>query len=189
MDNFWWKNNFEDSNLAWKIEEILDHEKFVDEHGRSSQCFKVRFYAGDKYWFSMNCLRLHDPIKVYMYGRQQGLLKEKHFEWTKDFGTAIEEYKFMLHCYKMVTMTGDFYKFGVLVPRTLKQALEYDEQNGNTKWQEAIRTEIDQINYYKTFRIIPDGVLLPGYKRIPYHIVFHVKVDGQFKARLVAGGH
>ena len=28
-----------------------------------------------------------------------------------------------------------------------------------------------------------------GYKRIPYHFVFDVKIDGQRKARLVAGGH
>ena len=54
---------------------------------------------------------------------------------------------------------------------------------------DALRTEIGQINDYQTFRIIPDGVPLPGYKQIPYHIVFDIKFDGRFKARLVAGGH
>ena len=31
--------------------------------------------------------------------------------------------------------------------------------------------------------------ILPGYKRIPYHMIFYVKFDGRYKCRLVAGGH
>ena len=42
---------------------------------------------------------------------------------------------------------------------------------------------------FDTFRVAPNGEYLPGYKRIPYHIVFDVKFDGRRKARLVAGGH
>ena len=35
-----------------------------------------------------------------------------------------------------------------------------------------------------------DGEPTPvGYKKIPYHFVFDVKIDGFRKVRLVAGGH
>jgi len=38
--------------------------------------------------------------------------------------------------------------------------------------------------------LMEDGQpILPGYKEIPYHIVFYVKFDLTRKGRLVAGGH
>ena len=49
---------------------------------------------------------------------------------------------------------------------------------------------MDQINEYKTFRVLSDDEIIPWeFKRIPYHFVFDVKIDGRRKARLVAGGH
>ena len=57
-------------------------------------------------------------------------------------------------------------------------------------WKKAIQNELDQINKYQTFRVLEDDEPLPkGYRRIPYHFVFDVKIDGRRKARLVAGGH
>ena len=44
-----------------------------------------------------------------------------------------------------------FWKFGVLVPRTHAQALELDKKNGNTKWQDAEATEMEQLLEYNTF--------------------------------------
>ena len=50
--------------------------------------------------------------------------------------------------------------------------------------------EFDSINSFKTFRVLEKGEEIPeGCTRIPCHIVFDVKFDGHFKARLVAGGH
>ena len=71
-----------------------------------------------------------------------------------------------------------------------KDALRIDKANGNTLWQDAIAKELGQINNYKVFRKLEDDDVLPvGYKKIPYHIVFDVKLDFRRKARLVAGGN
>ena len=79
-------------------------------------------------------------------------------------------------------------KFGIEVPRGYKDALRLDEQNGNTLWQDAIKTELDQINSYGTFK--DNGKKAPkDHKRIPVHFVFDVKFDLRRKARLVTGGH
>ena len=62
--------------------------------------------------------------------------------------------------------------------------------NNNKLWQEAIKTELDQINGYQTFT--DHGMNTPApkdYKRVPVHFVFDVKFDLRRKARLVAGGH
>ena len=65
---------------------------------------------------------------------------------------------------------------GIEVPRGYKDALRLDEQNGNTLWQDAIKTELDQINSYGTF--MDNGKKVPkDYKRIPVHFVFDVKFD------------
>ena len=50
--------------------------------------------------------------------------------------------------------------------------------------------ELDSINSFKTFRVLEKGEAMPeGCTQIPHHIVFDMKFDGRFKARLVAGGH
>ena len=82
------------------------------------------------------------------------------------------------------------YMYGFLVPRNYEQALQYDKENGNTKWADATKLELTQIDDYDTFD--DKGLTYrPGqeYKKIRVHLIFAVKHDGRHKARLVAGGH
>ena len=91
------------------------------------------------------------------------------------------------------------YKFGFLIPKDYKQALQLDEQNGNSKWYDATKLEMDQINEYKVFQDHGKSQYDPksrkvsnapnGYQKIRVHLIFAVKHDGRHKARLVAGGH
>ena len=81
-------------------------------------------------------------------------------------------------------------KFGVEVPVNTKAAILLDQKNGDNKWKEAMKTEIDSINAYQTFRVLQDKEPLPpGYKYIPYHCIYDVKFNKRRKCRLVAGGH
>ena len=80
-----------------------------------------------------------------------------------------------------------------------KQALQLDEQNGNSKWYDATKLEMDQINEYKVFQDHGKAQYDPksrqvsnapnGYQKIRVHLIFAVKHNGRHKARLVAGGH
>ena len=91
------------------------------------------------------------------------------------------------------------YQFGFLIPKDYKQALQLDEQNGNSKWYDATKLEMDQINEYKVFQDHGKAQYDPksrkvsnapnGYQKIRVHLIFAVKHDGRHKARLVAGGH
>jgi hypothetical protein len=81
------------------------------------------------------------------------------------------------------------YKFGIQVPKRIKNALNLDKKNGNNLWEEAINTELKQLTDYETFIVLDSGEGIPkGYQKIPYHIVFDVKYDLRHKAKLVAGG-
>jgi hypothetical protein len=82
------------------------------------------------------------------------------------------------------------YKFGIEVPRSIKDVVRLDKINNNKLWQEAIGKELNQINEYQTFWVLEEGKTLPNeYKCLPYHIVFDVKFDLRRKARLVAGSN
>jgi hypothetical protein len=68
--------------------------------------------------------------------------------------------------------------------------MELDDKNGNTKWHDTTKLELDQINEYDTFKDIGKGIHPDnGYKKIEVHLVYAVKHDGRHKAPLVAGGH
>ena len=90
------------------------------------------------------------------------------------------------------------YQFVFLIPKDYKQALQLDEQNGNSKWYDATKLEMDQINEYKVSQDHGKAQIdrksrrvsnAPnGYKKIRVHLIFAVKHDGRYKARLVGGG-
>ena len=80
-------------------------------------------------------------------------------------------------------------KFGIEVPRSVREALELDRKNGNTLWADAIRKEMENVR--TAFRIADDGEVIPiGHQQIRCHMIFDVKrEDFRRKVRLVAGGH
>ena len=93
----------------------------------------------------------------------------------------------------------ELYQFGFLIPKDYKYALQMDEQNCNSKWYDATKLEMDQINEYKVFQDYGKAQYDPksrkvsnapnGCQKIRVHLIFAVKHDGRHKARLVAGGH
>ena len=100
--------------------------------------------------------------------------------------------------YMFRAITGH-HQFGFLIPKDYKQALQLDEQNGNSKWYDATKLEMNQINEYKVFQDHGKAKYDPksrkvsnapnGYQKIRVHLIFAVKHDGRHKARSVAGGH
>src|SRR5688572_24951033 len=81
-------------------------------------------------------------------------------------------------------------KFGIEVPKHFNDALRLERLKGGNLWQEAIKTENDHINEYKTFTDTKKKTSPPDkYNKVPVLFVFDVKFDLRRKARLVAGGH
>ena len=48
--------------------------------------------------------------------------------------------------------TSPKYMFGFQIPRNYAEALKLDEQNGNTRWQDCTKLELQQLQGYKCFR-------------------------------------
>jgi hypothetical protein len=84
-------------------------------------------------------------------------------------------------------------KFGIRIPNNIQEALEFDRQNGNTKWGDAIQKELAALQRLDCFEFIaPDTTLhkSDGWQYAPMHMIFDIKQeDLRYKARLVMGGH
>jgi hypothetical protein len=81
------------------------------------------------------------------------------------------------------------HKFGIELPKTVKEALDPDSMNSNTLWAAGIAKVMK--NVCVAFRIRADDESVPiGYQKIPCHMVFDIKMeDFTRKTHLVAGGH
>jgi hypothetical protein len=70
------------------------------------------------------------------------------------------------------------YKFGIQVPKVIKNAINLDKKNGSNLWEPNIKTELKQLTDYQTFIVLDSGKIAPiEYQTIPYHIVFDIKYD------------
>jgi hypothetical protein len=81
------------------------------------------------------------------------------------------------------------HKFGIEIPKTYKDCVRIDNENGNPYWQDAIRKEMAKVRIaFKTLG--DDQQVPPTFQQMRCHMVYDVKVENfQRKACLVAGGH
>ena len=94
-----------------------------------------------------------DPVTCAEYAKIHNLLhldvlkRLKHIAKNqKQLTRAINQYKIRQ------VRRSSVYKFGFLISMDYQHALQLDEQNGNSKWYEATKLEMDQINEYKVFQ-------------------------------------
>ena len=78
------------------------------------------------------------------------------------------------------------HKYGIELPKTVKEAYALDDANGNTFWTDAIAKELKNVKI--AFDILDQ--IPADYQFVRCHMVFNIKIkDFRRKARLVAGGH
>ena len=87
---------------------------------------------------------------------------------------------------------------GYLILRKYMETMQFDAENKNSEWCDAIKLEMELMREYKVIKMWDKAILDKhkkilnppnGYHRIKVHLVFAVKFDGRHKARLVADGH
>ncbi len=125
------------------------------------------------------------PIQVAEFAIANGIANEPTFAWwVKE---ALRKRDRMIGVIRSRYMKRT-HKFGILMPKTVQEALEIDRESGTDLWKRAIEKEMK--NVAVAFKFLTSDETIPiGYQRIPLHFVFDVKMDFTRKARLVAGGH
>ena len=181
-----------DKDKSWECTKVL---KYCEETGMSTSTNHKCLVEWNDINKSQSCvnffaLSLNNPTPVITFARNQNLLDRIPFchlvQYCKT-KTPME----ITRVYKASSSpTGIKYKFGIQVPKGIKNAINLDKKNGNNLWEKAIKTELKQLIDYETFIVLDSGEDIPkGYQKIPYYIVFDVKYDLRHKARLVAGGN
>jgi hypothetical protein len=182
------ENQLDDDNEshAWAFETILDHRK----KGRKYDIL-ILWTTGEETWEDLSWIGAQDPITVAKYGQAHNLLNKP--AW-KRFKRMVGQEKQFIRMLKQANAAkigkGPMMKFGIEVPKHFNDALRLDRVNGNNLWEEAIKTELEQINSCNTFTDYgKDSPPPKDFKKVPVHFGFDIKFDLRRKARLVAGGH
>ena len=195
------------------LREIMDHRKddtALDEpeswikHGSNRTRRKttkgwhllVEWAEGSTDWIPLKDLKATHPVEVAEYARANKISEEPAFAWW--VGDVLKKRNHIIS--KVASRYWKTsHKFGIEIPKSVKHALDIDKRNGNRFWEMAIKKEMDKIRAMGTFERWDKGsaddlkkgkVKLPGFQRITCHMIFDVKMDGNFtrKARFVANG-
>ena len=141
-----------------------------------------------------------DPVTCAEYAKKHDLLHLEGWKRLKHIAKNQKQLTRAINQSKIRQVRRSaVYQFGFLITKDYKQALQLDEQNGNSKWYDAIKLEMDQINeceviqdqYKAQYDPKSRKVSNPpnGYQKIRVNLIFAVEHDGRHKARLVAGAH
>ena len=148
----------------------------------------VQWKDGSSSWEKLKDLKESYPIQLAEYSHRSQISQEPAFAWwvphvLKKRNRIISKVKS-----KYWTRT---HKFGIRIPKSVKEAQELDRKNGNTLWWTAICQEMKNVRVaFEEF----DGTekeIPPGYQYVDCHMIFDIKMGENFrrKARMVAGGH
>jgi hypothetical protein len=185
----------EDDSERWSFNNILKHRTGTTRNNRAGKIDLLIEWEGGfpPTWEPMEVIKKDDPITLARYAQEKHLLHQPKWRWAntilnpKKRDPLTQARQLLLKRKK----TKPKYQFGIRVPRSLAEAYKLDEINGNHKWRDAIKTEVNLLyKQYKCFTVHPNNEPIPeNYRRIPLLWTFAVKFDGRHRARCVAGGH
>ena len=93
-------------------------------------------------WEPLTIIGKNDPVTCAVYAKEHGLLNEPGWKQFKKYARKAKMLQRLVNNAKRSQKFGQIiYKFGVRLPRNVKEALLLDRENGNTYWEDAIKTE------------------------------------------------
>jgi hypothetical protein len=178
----------------WSHLSVTDHQGplIQTDHRYKGSSWNVlmRYEDGSEKWEALGQVCKVSPVLCAVYGKEHGLLDKAGWKRLKKLALSEKKLaRMMKQAYLSSERTGPIYKFGVQIPRNMKEAISLDVKNGNTKWQDAVLVEKAQLLEYKTFKDQGYRGRVPvGFQRIHVHFIFDCKHDLRRKARAVANG-
>ena len=147
----------------------------------------LKWKDGSSNWVSLKDVKDSYPIELMEYAVNHKIQDEPAFSWWIPFVKS----KRASIISKAATKYWDrTHKFGIEVPKSVKDAIRIDQDNGNTLWQDAIALEMKNVRVaFEEFE--GDISELKDYECISGHLIFDIKLGENFrrKARYVADGY
>jgi hypothetical protein len=127
-------------------------------------------------WENLADLKESHSIETAEYVVTKRIDHEPAFNWWVPHLLKKRDRIISLVCKQTTRYLKRTHKFGIEVPKTVKEALALDCKNGNTLWADAIAKEMKAVCI--AFNNLPDGRSVPiGYQKIPCHMIFDVKME------------
>ena len=112
----------------------------------------VDWETGEKTYEPLSNLVADDPVTCGTYAKENDLL---HIDGWKRFRNLGKRDKILTRAVMQSKIRqarrSNKYMFGYLIPKSYKEALEFDKENSNTKWADATRDEMDCIKEQEVF--------------------------------------
>ena len=137
------QEDLDDDTETWNPIYIYSH-RVRKHHGRRR--FEVK--AGWRYhgpsWVDGHALQIQNPYTLIDYATRNNLLNHRDFAWIHLLeDDDVEKFS---KSFAATRQEGPKFKFGQLIPKNVAHAMAIDKTNGDTGWQDAINTELNQIN-------------------------------------------
>ena len=187
------------------LSEIIDHRVLPEAIPRSQGTYEnaygvkrkkattrgwqilVEWRDGSTDWIELKDLKDSYPVELALYAVNHDIAEEPAFAWWVPY--VLKKQKRILKKVKTKYWSRT-HKYGIRIPKSIKEAMEIDLEAGNTLWMDAIRLEMRNVRVaFEEYDGDPNTLI--GYTQITGHLVFDVKLGENFrrKARYCADGH
>ena len=177
----------EDPDSLFKYRDIVVHQGPLEstdpDHKGSKYNVMVEWESGEVTYEPLTLISKDDPITCAVYAKKHDLLNTTGWKHLKRYAKTSKR---LIRAVKQSRIrqvrASARYQHSFQVPKDYNDAIRLDKENSNTHWQDAMDLELSQIHEYKVFKDT-------GKEQFHKGLVYAVKHDGRFKARLVADGH
>jgi hypothetical protein len=127
-------------------------------------------------WENLADLKESHLTETAKYAKILGIDQEPAFNWWVPHLLRKRDHIISLVRKQNPRYLKRTHKFGIELPKTIKEALEIDKKNDNTFWADTITKEMNDVCI--AFKILLDGQSVPiGYQKIPCHMIFDIKIE------------
>ena len=150
----------------------------------------ARWKGGMMEWVELKDIKDSYPVEMAEFAVASQIQDEPAFAWWVPY--TMKKWNQIISKIKSKYWQRT-HKYGVRMPKSVKEAYEIDKETGNTLWANAIKKEMANVSvaFSPSEEQNPHELEKLGYQWINSHMIFDVKLGENFchKARLVACGH
>jgi hypothetical protein len=137
----------------------------------------VEWKDGSSDWIALKDLKDSYPVELALYATNRKIDVEPAFAWWVPF--VLKKKSRILKKVKSKYWART-HKYGIRIPKSIKEAMEIDKELGNTLWMDAIRLEMRNVRIaFEEYDGDPNALI--GYTQITGHLVFDVKLGENFR--------
>jgi len=192
----------EDGHIYQMVKNIVNHRKGNNAIGKcdgwiitnngtrrrklttKGWSLEVEWNDGTTSWVALRDMKESHPIETAEYCEFNQLADKPAMSWQVPF--TLKKKKQIISKVKSKSKKKN-QKYGISIPRSVKEALELHKTNGNTLWRDAIAKEMKNVRI--AFDVLDkDSNIEPGRTFLECYLIFDVKMDFTRKARFVANG-